>query len=275
VKLAVYNSWLQWALLAALALPSENGAAQTVVLLRAAKVSRETIRLSDLLPPGTSPKMRQAGEQIELGATPRCHTIRFFEPSEIEKRTSSWPALQGLSVPGPVSVERACFPIRREAVQHVISEFERQKDMALPELPLHWSEAIYASQENPALEVEQALPDPVRPALQIRLRCVERAVCPSFLVSVPTIPPLHPFSTLGPRLLSAAATALQTAKGAVLVQSGQRVILVFEDPPLRMQLPVTCLQRGVLGEQVRAMDPSTHRLFRAEVTSAGTLTAHL
>jgi hypothetical protein len=274
LKLTVHNSCLQWVLLAALALPCENGAAQTAVLLRAASVSRETIRLSDLLPPETSPKMRQAGEQIELGATPQCHTTRFFAPSEIENRTSSWPALQGLSVPGPVSVERVCFPIRREAVQHVISEFAHQKNMVLAELPLHWSEVIYASRENPALEVEQAFPDPVRPTLQIRLRCVERAICPSFLVSVPTMPRPHP-STPGSRLLSAAATALQTARGAALVESGQRVILVFEDPPLRMQLPVTCLQRGVLGEQVRAMDPSTHRLFRAEVTSAGTLTAHL
>jgi hypothetical protein len=275
VKLADYNSWLKWTVLAALALAAEYGVGQTVVLLRAATVSRETIRLSDLLPPETSTDTRQAAERIELGATPQCHAIRFFEPSDIEKRIYSSPTLHGLSVSGPVSVLRACFPIRREAVQHVISEFAKQKDMGLAELPPYWSEVIYASQEKPALEVEQTLPDPVRPALQIRLRCVERAVCSSFLVSVPTIPRLHPLSTLAPRLLSTVATALQTAKGAPLVESGQRVILVFEDPPLHMQLPVTCLQRGALGEQVRAMDPSTHRIFRAEVTGAGTLMTHL
>ncbi|MGO9646879.1 MAG: flagella basal body P-ring formation protein FlgA [Terriglobales bacterium] len=272
MKLTFYNSWREWTLLAALALSSEYGAAQTAVLLRVASVSRGTIRLSDLLPPETSIKMRQASEQIELGATPQCHTIRYFEPSDIEKRTSSWPVLQGLSVSGPVSVQRACFPIRREAVQQAISEFARQKDAALAELPLHWSEVIYASQQNPALEVEQALPDPVRPALQIRLRCVQRAVCPSFLVSVPTALRLHRLSTSP---ISAAETAPQKTNGDMLVKSGQRVMLVFDDPPLRMQLLVTCLQSGILGEQVRAMDPVTRRVFRAEVTGAGTLMAHL
>ena len=59
------------------------------------------------------------------------------------------------------------------------------------------------------------------------------------------------------------------------MEFGQRVMLILEDPPMRIQLPVTCLQRGSLGKQVRAMDPSTHRVFRAEVTDAGTLRAHL
>ncbi len=272
MKLALYNSWLESMLLLALALFSECGAAQTAVLLRAASVSRDTIRLSDLLPPETSITLRQAAEQIELGATPLCHTIRSFEPSDIEKQTSSWPALQGLSFPSVVSVQRLCFPIRREAVQQAISEFAPQNDTALAALPLHWSEVIYATQENPALKVEQALPDPARPALQIRLRCVERAVCPSFLVSVPTTLRRHRLFTAS---VSAAEAAHPKKKGDTLVKSGQRVMLVFDDPPLRMQLLVTCLQPGVLGEQVRAMDPSTHRVFRAEVTGAGTLMAHL
>jgi hypothetical protein len=273
MKLAVYNSWLRWTLLAALAFSSESGAGQTAaVLLHTVSVSRDTIRLSDLLPPQTSVGMRQAAEQIDLGATPQCHTTRSFEPSEIENRTSLWPVLKGLSVPATVSVQRACFPVRREAVQRLISEFAQQENMALVESPLGWSEVVYASQKNPVLEVERALPDPARPAVQIRLRCVERAVCPSFVVSVPAAPRPHLAS---PNPTFAATPARHTEKGAALVESGQQVILVFDDPPMRMQLPVTCLQRGGLGEQVRAMDPFTHRVFRAEVTGAGILTAHL
>ena len=275
MKLASYNSWLKWTLLTALALSSEFGAGQTTVLLRAASVSRETIRLSDLLPPKTSTKMQQAAEQIALGEAPHCHTIRSFEPSDIERRISSWPALHGLLVPSSVSVQRACFPIRREAVQRVIAEFAKQKELALTESPIQWPEVILALQENPALVVEQALPDPVRPALQFRVRCVERTVCPSFLVSVRTMPRSHSVPTLASHLLSIAAIAHNTEKSAALVESGQRVMLIFDDPPMRMQLPVTCLQRGALGEQVRAMDPSTHRVFRAQVTGAGSLTAHL
>ncbi|MGO9124751.1 MAG: flagella basal body P-ring formation protein FlgA [Terriglobales bacterium] len=270
MKLTVYNSWLEWTLLTALALCSEYGAGQTAVLLRAASVSRDSIRLSDLLPPDTSIEMRRAGEQIELGRTPQCHTIRFFEPPDIEKRTFSSPALRGLTFSGPVSVQRACFPIRREAVQHAISAFTQQKDLALAESP--WSETIYASQDNPALEVELAFFDPARQASQIRLRCVERTVCPSFWVAVPAGQRPHLLSRAA---FSAVAAAHATIKDATLVEFGQRVMLILEDPPMRIQLPVTCLQRGSLGKQVRAMDPSTHRVFRAEVTDAGTLRAHL
>jgi len=273
LKLASDNSWLQWTLLAALVLPVPHGAAQTV-LLQTASVSRDTIRLSDLLPPGVSNLMRRAGEQVDLGRSPQCHTVRFFEPSDIGKRTSSWPELQGITLSGPVSVQRTCFPIRRDAVQQVISAFVRQRtpDIDIVNSPLHWPETIYALQENPALEVEQAFPDPARPELQVRVRCVERTVCPSFWVAIPT--------RQRPRLLSAvplsAAPGVPAAEpGRALVESGQRATLVFDDPPLRIQLAVTCLQRGWLGRQVRAIDPSTHRVFRAEVTGAGTLMAHL
>jgi hypothetical protein len=275
MKYAVSNSRLKWILLAALPLSSACAAGQTAVLLQLASVSRESIRLSDLLPPQASARMRQAGEKIELGKTPQCHTARIFEPSEIEKRTATWPELKGMSVPGPVSVERACFPIRREEVERAISEFPRGKEIALGEPFLRWSETMYASLEKPALEVEQALADPVQPALQIRLRCVERAACSSFLVSVATTGGAHLSSARYTSVAPATTAARQRQKGATLVESGQRVILVFEDPPMRMQLPVICLQRGGLGEQVRAMDPASHRVFRAEVTGAGTLRAYL
>lgn len=72
-----------------------------------------------------------------------------------------------------------------------------------------------------------------------------------------------------------AAPGIEPAPSPTLVKVGQRVMLVFNDPPLHIQLLVICLQRGSLGAQVRAMDPSTHRVFQAEVTDAGTLTAHL
>jgi hypothetical protein len=269
VKLATNNSWLEWLLLATLALSAECGSCQTAVLLRAADVSRDTIKLSDLLPPEASPGMRRAAEQIELGRTPQCHTIRFFEAADIARQTSSWPALQGLTLLSRVPVQRTCFPIRREQVQRAISEFTQGKESGIVMMgaPFSLSESILASRENPTLEVEQALPDPARPGLQIRLRCMERTVCPSFWVTVP--------ARQRPHFLSTAATAHGNEKGAPLVESGQRVMLTFEDPPMRIQLPVTCLQRGWLGKQVRAMDPSTHRVFRAEVTGAGTLTARL
>jgi hypothetical protein len=267
VKLAFYKSWLERAVVVALAFSTEYGAGQTAVRLRAASVSRDTIRLSDLLPPDASTATRRAGEQIDLGRTPQCHTIRFFEAADIEKHISSWPALHGLTLSGPVSVQRTCFPIRREAVQRVISEFAQQKAVVLPESSLSWSLVIYATRENPALEVEQALPDPSRPELQIRLRCVEHTVCPSFWVAVPT--------RQRPHVLFTASPAIESTPGPVLVEAGQRVMLVFEDPPMRIQLLVTCLQRGSLGKHLRAMDPSTHRVFQAEVTGAGTLMAHL
>lgn len=259
------NSWLQWALLTALALSAEPGACQNVVLLRAVSVSRNTILLSDLLPSHASGMVRNAADRIELGRAPQCHAVRIFEPSNIEKMILTSPALRRLTAPGPISVERACFAIPREAVQRAVSEFMRQKtgDADAIEPTVRWAGSIYALQESPALEVEQAIPDHVRSELQICLRCVERANCSSFWVAVPSTQPRH--------FLSAAAPAPRRT----LVKVGQRAMLILEDPPMRIQLWVTCLQRGSLGKQVRAMDPSTHRVFQAQVTGAGTLVAHL
>ncbi len=273
MKFAINNSWLEWTLLAALAFSAEAGAGQTAALLRAASVSRDTIRLSDLLPKDTPNQMRRAGEQIELGRTPQCHTVRVFERAELEKVISSATGLRGFMLSGPVSVQRTCFPIRREAVQRVVSEFVRQKtnDADLVNSHLVWPETIYALQENPALRVEQALPDPTRRVLQIRMRCVERAVCPSFWVAVPATQQLNLLFAAIPT----ASTASTSDNSNTLVKSGQRVMLIFEDPPLRMQLLVTCMQNASLGKQVRAMDPSTHRVYQAEVTGAGILRAHL
>jgi hypothetical protein len=269
VNFVTNNSRLKWALVGALVLSSEYGASQAAVLLRSVNISRDTIRLSDLLPPNSSIAMGRAAEQIELGRTPQCHTIRLFEPPDIEKRTALWPVLQSLTLSGPVSVQRACFPIRRKAIQQVISEFVRNKEgnAGLVDPALIWSEGIYASQEDPVLEIVQAHPDPVRPALQIRLRCVERTVCPSFWVAVPT--------RQRPHFLFSAATTRATERSPALVKSGQRVMLIFDDSTLHIQLQAICLQRGSLGEQIRAMDSSTHRVFRAEVTGPGTLRAHL
>lgn len=154
------SKWAKWTLLAALALAAKYGTAQSAVLLHEARVSRDTIRLSDLLPPEAPAATRRAGDQIELGRTPQCHSIRMFEASEIERRISSWPALERITFTGPVSVQRTCFPIQREAIQRVISEFAERQAMDLPELSPHWSESIFAAKENPALEVEKALPIP-------------------------------------------------------------------------------------------------------------------
>lgn len=269
MKLAVHNSWLEWMLLAGLAFCTEYGASQTTILLRAANISRDTIRLSDLLLPEASNEVRRAAEQIDLGRTPQCDSVRFFEPADIEKRTLSSPALRKLTLSGTVSVRRTCFPILRDAVQKVISEFvkEKVKDAEALNLSAQWSDSIFALQENPVLGIAQAIPDPARAALQIRLRCVEHTVCPSFWVTVPT--------RQRPHLLFTAATVHEIKKDSALVESGQRVMLIIDDPPMHMQLRVTCLQRGSLGAQVRAMDTSSHRVFQAEVTGAGTLMAHL
>ncbi|MFZ0287401.1 MAG: flagella basal body P-ring formation protein FlgA [Terriglobales bacterium] len=271
MKLLPNHSWMKWALLVALAICTECKAGETVVLLQAASVSRESIRLSDILPTEASTAMRRAGEQIDLGRAPQCHSIRVFERSEIERTISESPLLGMLRVLGPVSVQRECFPIRREAVQQVVSEFVQEKDLALPEASARWSEVIDATKENPALEIEQAVPDPVRSVLQLRLRCMEPTVCPDFWVSVLIKQRPHVSS---PATISSKAT-LAASGNTALVKPGQRAALIFENSVLRIQLPVTCLQRGSLGNQVRAMDPSTHRVFQAEVTGAGILRAHL
>ena len=61
----------------------------------------------------------------------------------------------------------------------------------------------------------------------------------------------------------------------VLVRSGKAAILVFEGEFIRMTLPVTCLQNGGRGQQVRVVNKETKKTYLVRVTGPGVVTSVL
>jgi hypothetical protein len=111
--------------------------------------------------------------------------------------------------------------------------------------------------------------DSFRHALEVRLRCVQRAACSSFLVylhlSQPVIAEWRPESLAERDRVSA----------EFLTQPGKFATLVLSDRAMRISMPVICLERGIQGQQIRVMDSASHRVFRAEVQSTGLVVAQL
>jgi hypothetical protein len=62
---------------------------------------------------------------------------------------------------------------------------------------------------------------------------------------------------------------------SLLVRPGETVTLTWEEAGIRLVLPVTCLDRGGLGQEVRARIKTGGRVLRAEVVGEGKLRAAL
>ena len=257
--------WMLWVLIWLL-LMSESSVAQRIHLLGEASVSNDSVRLSDLLPRDLPPEVRQAAEQVDLGRAPLCHTVRFLDPSEIERALSSSPALKEISFVGQVAVRRTCFVILRLAIQQIVDHFAQSNHLQLGHLPSQLPE-IYTRQKNPALEIAEAIPMPARSELQLRLRCVEETACSSFWIAVPAAEPTQ--FVASPKVIR------KSLATRFLLQRGEPAILSFDAQGIHMQLPVVCLERGTLGALIRVRDQATRRVFQAEVTGPGTLKAEM
>jgi flagella basal body P-ring formation protein FlgA len=67
-------------------------------------------------------------------------------------------------------------------------------------------------------------------------------------------------------------STLSSVRVAV-VKPGQGATLVWEQGGIRAEFPVICLDRGGIGESVRARVKNGDRILRAEVVSEGRLRA--
>src|SRR5882757_5349188 len=88
------------------------GRESVVRLCESAGVARETIRLSDFLPPETPAGIRDTAEMIELGRSPQLSSTRIFLREQILRGLKGHPELLGqLSIPERVTVMRQSWPI--------------------------------------------------------------------------------------------------------------------------------------------------------------------
>lgn len=105
--------------------------------------------------------------------------------------------------------------------------------------------------------------------VRARIECREAGACLPFLAYARTaaVPPL-------PNCRASAPHAAKSAgeRPPIAVRPGERATAVFEAAGLRMSAPVTCLERGAMGETVHVRGPGGI-VFRARITSPARLEA--
>lgn len=139
---------------------------------------------------------------------------------------------------------------------------------------------LVSSEKDPELEVTSVRRDAFSHDLLIHLRCRRREVCGSFLVLAPSA---SSTAELLSQNFSAAAfpSGLRPPRQAVtrrsrnsappLVEPGKSAVLVLQGEGMRITVPVICLQRGSLAQQVAVRDAQTRKILQAKVVGPGQL----
>jgi hypothetical protein len=88
-------------------------------------------------------------------------------------------------------------------------------------------------------------------------------------------PGILPFPRSSHSFQTSPVLAATLVNQPLLVRPGETVTLTWEEAGIRLVLPVTCLDRGGLGQEVRARMKTGGRVLRAEVVGEGKLRAAL
>jgi hypothetical protein len=261
-----------------------------VRLREVVEVKQGRVWLSDLLPADAPSALQKTGAAIELCQSPQPGSVRVLDAGQIAIKLIGQPEMfRRLVIPPRVTVRYAGWPIEEATVRMAISRFLREqgrngqaRSSDLPEAArLEWARPLASTEENTRLQVTSFDWDDRQQSVEVRLRCVTRASCGSFLVHIVLPSPLgdewRERLRSGTDLSSPGAgqPAATNASGALLAEKGKLATLILDDGTMRISLHVLCLQPGVLNQQIRVLDEKSRRVFHAEVVGAGLLRAAL
>lgn len=258
-------------------------AADHTVTLRALAVARsQTVTLSDLLPADAPADLFKASTEIELCPAPQVGVSRRLSSEEINNRLRGYPELVSqFRVPPTITLRRAAWPIREGAVRGAIAQFLRGRGMkiVLPQnAEFHWPDEILAADEDPTLQVASWGWNFVADMPEANLRCTNRFACGSFLVRI-SLPGVTADRW---RQLAAGQPSPQIEKGraasqqlTVLAQRGKPATLILDDGLMTLSMPVICLEKGVLQQQIKVFDAERRRVIRAAVIGENLLRSSL
>ena len=264
-------------LLVSFALPSlcqSNQPSLPIALRESVQIDSATVRLSDLLPPDVPNAIRQKAAAINLGRAPQIGSVRTLSREEITQRIGSDPALRLIYVPAQITIRRDGWPISPESIRSAIARyFQAQGWKAAAPGPegVRWDAGFTSLKPSAALEVTAVSWNRSGNDLEFRLRCVERNACSSLLVRVVAPPGFSGDSRLDSVVHNPATAPGLPLNRPVLVKAGEAAILSTQSGGISISLQVIALQRGALGQTVRARDPSSKRIFEARVVGVETL----
>src|SRR5208337_4967831 len=216
-------------------------------------------------PAGSSPRVRQAGAEIELGPSPKLGTTRVLEAAWVAKSLGTRPELLStLAIPDRILVRRSGFPVSRGAIVSALQRFYDQagQNVNLENVELRWDAGMATLEAGPKLEVIRALWDAARRSWQWWVRPAGDAQGPDFLVQC-----ADPEQSL----VAARQTLMRSnhpgenKTAPALMEVGTKAWLIAESGGIRMQTEVICLERGGLGQQIRVRSATGHQVFQAEI----------
>jgi hypothetical protein len=274
--------------------------AAPVTLRTEVEVSGAKISLADLLPSGSEKISSLDPRAIFFGDAPQPGKIRVLSVSDVRAHLAEGKVPAGsVLVAGSIHVRRAGYALSRDAVRERIAAFlkeERSANNGSSEAPenalkqnssprfsdLQIPAGLMASEKDPELEVTSIRRDAFAHDLVIHLRCRRREVCGSFLVLASPAPGTSEFSSRN-FSDSAIASGLRASQQPValrahnsapmLVEPGKSAVLVLQGQGMRITLPVVCLERGSLAQQVAVRDPQTRKILQAKVVGRGQLSS--
>ncbi len=268
----------------ALALAAPRAATQPVMLLSSVEIGTKTVLLSDLLPETALAPLREAVATISLGSAPMPGRSRVVTRAEIQETLAGNPELEAsLSIPTQITVRRACQLVSREQVSAALVS-TLGTDSAKDLVDFSMLTPVCFSGDDPGLEVADVEFDPLQRVTRFRLWTSKEPRNLPFYVTLParSDDAARKFRSAGRSGVSATAASsnlknqpLATTGVATLVKAGAPTRLVIEGPDCRITTVVVPLQSGALGQQVRARDPLTLKVFSAHVAGPALLTANL
>ena len=267
----------------ALVLAAPQPAARRVTLLSEAEIGSKTVFLSDLLPDTALAPLREAGAAISLGSAPMPGRSRIVTRAEVQTTLAANPQLEAsLWIPVEITIRRTCHLISPEQVSAALG-LALGKGSGKGQVDFSLLTPVCFSGDEPGLEVSNVEFDPLQRVTRFRLWTSKEPRNLPFYVTVPgrlddAAASVH---AVGSSAFKTAANssdprrAAAQAGNAILVKAGVVTRLVIQGPDYRITTVVVPLQSGILGQQVRARDPLTLRVFSAYVAGPALLTAAL
>ncbi len=275
-----------------------------VSVVTSAEVTGRKLVLADLLAPGVCPELRQAASAVELGSAPLPGSVRVLEGGEVRRLLVETLGALGngeieineSEIPQRILVRHAgltksCDEIWETVAQQLRAHSSAAAEFAIPaalvEDPRPRAVDCGAANRVPhgaRLELSKIFWDPALRSWEFSLHCADSRDCIPFLVRLRASSPARLIAQVPNRAAIAVATSRSaTPRQAIaphtgselLVRPGQTVTLRWEQEGIRLVLPVTCLDRGALGESVRVRIRSSNRVLRAEVIGPGELRSAL
>ena len=252
-------------------------AEQRVALKQNVELDHPTLLLSDLLAENAPDALRQTGRTIVLGHSPMPGASGTIPAAQIAGQLPLELRPQ-ISLPAQFNIHRDGWPLSQGLIEGALARYLAQRAGAnLAGIGnLHWDEDFKAALPAPALEVVSASWDRAQTGLDFHLRCAHRDECASFLVHAsvsPAVAAMLRAANVTPGLGAARAEAGLHRLAPILVRAGKSAIMTADVEGMHISLPVVALQRGSLGQTVRARDPATRKIFAARVVGEGKLAA--